>query len=730
MLGLLLLGVSCSKDDLDSRATRATDSHISVQSYDLGQHRPEEVLRIQISRAFAKALYSAPGLRNFVLSQLSGGKSSKIQEIPVLALLNQNFEGSSVADIVANYFEYSSQGLESRGGISGDLLMSLVSDNEDNMSLEFPSYVSGFIPMLYDSEGELDFSQVDIVFFGETTTTNAEGKFVGYSANRLDDSISMKGIGRGQAYEGYIPVHVKRSRKFIVVNQATKITTNGSNLSDWFIKTPPVSCLNEFYSKCVVDQDFLESTEDLIYIVGLQADVNVCINQGPTDCETNPMQCQELCNNGIDDDGDGLIDGADAACQGTEICNNGRDDDNDGKIDGQDEDCITCDLLVDRAYRDCHPDYNRLTGSRFNNLAIYSDILNPDLPSLEENVNPRFDFFNISNIQNCNPCDLTTYGQTFIGRAVAVFTDEGIENYNDRVQATYDLAVTEWNSNMVSYENFLDPHLNSRGVPAFFLVLVTTEDVQVRALPVGAIRIGSVGFGGRDYRGNAPWASPNSSRRDDPTVYGRVPLVAWLVYSNWVPLGERGIPYTPVSSTGEWDASILGSTIGMAVNETDTKSTTSTSSNSSGSEITKSREITVSAKFGVKIPGTQSAEISPTFGYSFANQTTKSATTTLSITAASINFLGEGQLQYSDSPNSEFYPLIRTRNPGIHASQVMPNTSWGYRFDAYGESGTFTNSRTGVSTTNRSLPFDHGSTENFQIINYGDISFTNLIRER
>ncbi len=54
----------------------------------------------------------------------------------------------------------------------------------------------------------------------------------------------------------------------------------------------------------------------------------------------------ELCANGIDDDGDGLIDGADPDCTNpfnyppsTEICNNGIDDDGDGLIDGADPDC-------------------------------------------------------------------------------------------------------------------------------------------------------------------------------------------------------------------------------------------------------------------------------------------------------------------------------------------------------------------------------------------------------
>ena len=59
---------------------------------------------------------------------------------------------------------------------------------------------------------------------------------------------------------------------------------------------------------------------------------------------THPVS--EICDNGIDDDGDGDIDCADSDCSGAtncqpiaEICNNGIDDDGDGDIDCADADC-------------------------------------------------------------------------------------------------------------------------------------------------------------------------------------------------------------------------------------------------------------------------------------------------------------------------------------------------------------------------------------------------------
>lgn len=52
----------------------------------------------------------------------------------------------------------------------------------------------------------------------------------------------------------------------------------------------------------------------------------------------------EICNNGIDDDGDGFVDCEDFDCLGSiycavEICDNGIDDDGDGFVDCEDLDC-------------------------------------------------------------------------------------------------------------------------------------------------------------------------------------------------------------------------------------------------------------------------------------------------------------------------------------------------------------------------------------------------------
>ncbi|MFH2005534.1 MAG: trypsin-like serine protease [bacterium] len=83
---------------------------------------------------------------------------------------------------------------------------------------------------------------------------------------------------------------------------------------------------------------------------GVDDDGDGAVDCADPDCASDPG-CQttpEDCDNGVDDDGDGAIDCADpdcetdSACQGgQELCTNGVDDDGDGAIDCADPDCVT-----------------------------------------------------------------------------------------------------------------------------------------------------------------------------------------------------------------------------------------------------------------------------------------------------------------------------------------------------------------------------------------------------
>ncbi len=76
---------------------------------------------------------------------------------------------------------------------------------------------------------------------------------------------------------------------------------------------------------------------------GIDDDGDGLIDCNDPDCLNSNVCLVEICTNGIDDDGDGFIDCDDAECQQitscVEICDNGIDDNGDGLIDSEDPQC-------------------------------------------------------------------------------------------------------------------------------------------------------------------------------------------------------------------------------------------------------------------------------------------------------------------------------------------------------------------------------------------------------
>lgn len=76
---------------------------------------------------------------------------------------------------------------------------------------------------------------------------------------------------------------------------------------------------------------------------GIDDDGDGLVDCNDPDCYSSNNCLFEICDNGIDDDGDGLVDCDDSECYSlegcTEICNNGIDDNNNGLVDGDDPQC-------------------------------------------------------------------------------------------------------------------------------------------------------------------------------------------------------------------------------------------------------------------------------------------------------------------------------------------------------------------------------------------------------
>jgi hypothetical protein len=108
-----------------------------------------------------------------------------------------------------------------------------------------------------------------------------------------------------------------------------------------FLFATMVGCANdESVTAPVVDPELCDN--------GIDDDADGLIDCDDPDCVNDPNCTPELCDNGTDDDGDGLIDCDDPDCVNDpictvvdpELCDNGIDDDVDGLTDCDDPDCV------------------------------------------------------------------------------------------------------------------------------------------------------------------------------------------------------------------------------------------------------------------------------------------------------------------------------------------------------------------------------------------------------
>ncbi|MFK8101081.1 MAG: M43 family zinc metalloprotease [Saprospiraceae bacterium] len=115
-------------------------------------------------------------------------------------------------------------------------------------------------------------------------------------------------------------------------------------------KTLPFDPVNTTFGLTMSSATF--DSEDVSYIVTDEsAEKNINHYEVTEICE---IACaQEICDNGIDDDGNGLTDCEDDACPCAEICDNGIDDDGDGLIDCFDSDCCGALSCENNYYNPC-----------------------------------------------------------------------------------------------------------------------------------------------------------------------------------------------------------------------------------------------------------------------------------------------------------------------------------------------------------------------------------------
>ena len=639
-LALILLFGACQKDRFLTEENNFLDHQKLPEvltPYDLNSLSEEDQVRNAIAQAIGHKIHTDEDFRAAFFDKLVYKKARATKEYFVLDFLQDRFGKQTGAQVVDQYLKQGTQkALEN--------VAEYIAKASPDMVVKIPQYVeSYFWAEAVIQEKVSIFANSLLTIFPETSQPNDQGFFLGYG-DPIDGDDGLRGVQPGQTYDGYIPIHIKKSRQHLIINQNDE-AENGLHIKH-FLRgkwTPAgLGCLDRFLIENTVPQDFLPPHQKLINYPKLLKEVNDCILK--VDKEFNVLGdpafgMVEDCANGIDDDGDGLIDGNDPDCLTTsdEICDNGVDDDGDGLTDSEDPNCLSCPGSA-AFYRDCDEDFNSITGVRFNNINYYFDIYNQILPGVEDNVNLRFDFFYLTNIPGCTGnCPLDHLDQRSANPGLMIFVDPDI---NSAIPIEFD----------DEFEEFYSPGLNS-GNPGHFIVRAQLEDTPP---PYGSRLLGRI-------------AAINF-------FFLEIELEAYLINTNWVPMR---VPYMNIGP-GNWDANLYGDQLRVKVTEVDPFSVNFQQQNSTQSMNTVSWPIRITGKIGKLFGLDFSSTMQPlSAGYTFGGSETKSGAQNYTLSSDRIYELGDVVLTYQDSDDD---PRPVENNFSPYQLGQGDNICWGLGF--------------------------------------------------
>jgi len=349
--------------------------------YDLSTMDTREQLSILFSEFVAKNLRDE-GFKSYLFDQLLNGRgndeSKSTNDLFIINTLNDQVNFASGTSTVELAFE---SWLNSNYSAYLDVLNSICSENED-LVLSLPWWFKDVLSRKLLSDFKFC-SQPAI----DPILCDGKKVRVSYTEDGQALTYVMKNPLRT-----YVPIFVKPGESILPIDMGNGELSNGMNLNDIIAET------DLLYKSCDFSQydinDFIETLDcsgstiinlgkvkefihahcsfftDEICDNGIDDDGDNLIDGDDPDCQEESV---EICDNGIDDDGDNLIDGDDPDCIEGEICDNEIDDDGDGLIDGYDPDCPCLDICQ----RDCNQDDNFLVGLKFSD-AGYAKCVVPE----------------------------------------------------------------------------------------------------------------------------------------------------------------------------------------------------------------------------------------------------------------------------------------------------------------------------------------------------------------
>ena len=636
----LLLLLSCHKDPLTDLTSTTVEVAATISITD-----PDERARQALAQRFAAAINSDHTFRTELLEKLFYHKARVAREYFYHDFLDDRFSnGKTGAQIIYG----SDAGGRSDGAVALDLV------------LKIPDYFNTFLW----TKATLDmpvaaFAAFPMAFYPETKARSSSGHFLGYGDRIPEFSAGVYGVSPQGQYESHIPIHLKRSRQHLIVDR-DKLTADGRNLLGLVSTKWPLGALecfeNEVWDKIVVPQDFLPASDHLVNTDVLYALIRDCYGEpgepfydlrqnGPPTFGPFPPG-EEICANGIDDDGDGLIDEADPDCQSSEeeeICDNGIDDDADGLIDDADPDCFSCPQSA-TFFRDCYPDFNRITGVQFFNVEWYNSLWPPvlaqQLPGMESNVELRFDIFYLTSELNCTgACPVNTFVQTDAHPVLSISVDDDFLNIENSplVSSTEVFADP-------TFENFYSPQ---NSAPPYFTAVAYVDDQLPQSGSIFAGRVGDI---------IVNYEVPGASFSSDA-----IELTAYVTGPNWVPVS---INYYP-DGNQNWDPSKYGDKMHIVVHQADIETATLEEGQVVSGTMSSTFDVGTHAKFPQAYgaaAGSEPGENGLGVGYYFSTTQVAWGSQLYTLSADRVNPLTSFALTYRDTmsderPVTEIIPL-------------------------------------------------------------------------
>ena len=412
----------CEKDSLDINANKfsnysnsSTKTSINnktneeISGYDEQLLSEKENIKNILALAISEGL-SNPEFRTFLWSSLFDQETKKPKELFLVELINCN-ENSIFNSVIMN----------SAQGEHLEQLVTTIENNYPYMVIKAADFVQGFMvqPSMRSVSPEHLALSVPLGIYPETSQPTSESEWLGYGFDPGTNTPVVHTIHSDGFYNDHIPVFVKDSEKSILVKSNESLnddrniaeTIFGSNLPE-----EVQTCIQEY----IVNNSstLCGSIENFSTVVLLDLVNYVYGNCYPL--AWDPVGF-EICDNGIDDDDDGLIDEDDPDCAvivEEEICDNGIDDDGDGLVDFQDPDCdpelYGC-LICDR---DCETDRNRMFGMEFNSVDTYDLITGNRLPHEEDGCTLEFHWTRLFNESNCASDCPNTRGDQSVSRTL------------------------------------------------------------------------------------------------------------------------------------------------------------------------------------------------------------------------------------------------------------------------------------------------------------------------